>query len=240
MQCRYVYQNHPIMSAPVPEEHIVKILFAEYVTHNVRRFRVEKPDGFRFTPGQATDVCINKDGWKTERRPFTFTGLAESEYLEFTIKIYTDHGGVTAELGKLNPGDELILHDVYGTITYKGEGSFIAGGAGLTPFLAILRRLHKDGRIGNNRLLFSNRTVKDIILKDELQAMLGDRFIPTITQEEDPQYEHRKIDASFLKEKISDFSGYFYICGPDEMVAAIKQTLLQLGATEQKIVIEEF
>lgn len=228
------------MATPVPEEHIVKILSAQYVTHNVRRFKIAKPEGYTFLPGQATDVCINKDGWKTERRPFTFTGLKEWDHLEFTIKIYTDHAGVTAELGKLEPGEELILHDVFGTITYKGEGTFIAGGAGLTPFLSILRRLHQDGQIGNNRLLFSNRAAQDIILKDELQSMLGNNFIATLTQDDDPAYDHRKIDAAYLKEKVADFSGYFYICGPDPMVAALKDTLLKLGAAPDKIVIEEF
>jgi predicted ferric reductase len=44
------------------------------------------------------------------------------------------------ELGKLKHGDELIIR-VWGAIEYKGEGVFIAGGAGVTPFIAILRQL---------------------------------------------------------------------------------------------------
>ena len=119
------------------EEHIVKILETEYVTHNVKRFKLSKPDSYKFKPGQATDIVINLPGWKEERRPFTFTGLNDWDTLEFTIKIYNDHNGVTNELGKLHAGDELILHDVFGAINYKGEGVFIAGGAGVTPFIAI-------------------------------------------------------------------------------------------------------
>lgn len=225
---------------PAPEEHVVKILSAEYVTHNVRRFRLTRPGGYVFQPGQATDVSINEEGWKNERRPFTFTGLQEWDYLEFTIKIYNDHDGVTNQLGKLEPGAELVLHDVYGTITYKGEGVFIAGGAGLTPFLAILRHLHRDNKIAGNKLIFSNRTVRDIILKEELEAMMGNNLVNTITQENDPRYDHRRIDATYLKEKIMDLSCYFYICGPDPMVASVKKDLLTIGASEDKIVTEEF
>lgn len=55
------------------EEHIVKILAAEYVTHNVRRFTLEKPQGYKFNPGQATEISINKPDWKSERRPFTLS-----------------------------------------------------------------------------------------------------------------------------------------------------------------------
>jgi ferredoxin-NADP reductase len=41
------------------EGHIVKILNIDKVTHNVKRFQVEKPAGYLFVPGQATEVSIN-------------------------------------------------------------------------------------------------------------------------------------------------------------------------------------
>jgi ferredoxin-NADP reductase len=222
------------------EEHIVKILDAEYVTHNVRRFKVSKPDSYKYKPGQATDVVINLPEWKEERRPFTFTSLNEWDHLEFTIKIYSDHNGVTNKLGTLHAGDELILHDIWGAIHYKGEGTFIAGGAGVTPFIAIFRQLQKDGKIGNNKLIFSNRTSKDIILKDEFEKMLGANFINTLTDEKSEKYDSRRINESYLKEKIKDFSQYFYICGPDAMIESIKEELLNLGVDKDKIVIEQF
>ena len=222
------------------EEHIVKILDTEYVTHNVRRFKVSKPESYKYKPGQATDVVINLPEWKEERRPFTFTSLNEWDHLEFTIKIYSDHNGVTNKLGTLQVGDELILHDIWGAIHYKGEGTFIAGGAGVTPFIAIFRQLQKDGKIGNNKLIFSNRTSKDIILKDEFEKMLGANFINTLTDEKSEKYDNRRINESYLQEKIKDFTQYFYICGPDAMIESIKAELLNIGANEDKIVIEQF
>jgi len=222
------------------EEHIVKILKTEYVTHNVKRFTLSKPDSYKFKPGQATDIVINLPEWKEERRPFTFTSLNEWNHLEFTIKIYSDHNGVTNKLGTLLAGDELILHDIWGAIHYKGEGIFIAGGAGVTPFIAIFRQLQEDRKLGNNKLIFSNRTVKDIILKNEFEKMLGENFINTITGEKTEKYDNRKIDESYLKEKIKDLSQYFYICGPDAMIESIRANLLNLGVDENKIVIEQF
>ena len=222
------------------EEHIVKILKTEYVTHNVKRFTLSKPDSYKFKPGQATDIVINLPEWKEERRPFTFTSLNEWNHLEFTIKIYSDHNGVTNKLGTLLAGDELILHDIWGAIHYKGEGIFIAGGAGVTPFIAIFRQLQEDRKLGNNKLIFSNRTVKDIILKNEFEKMLGENFINTITGEKTEKYDNRKIDESYLKEKIKDLSQYFYICGPDAMIESIRANLLNLGVDENEIVIEQF
>ena len=222
------------------EEHIVKIINVENVTHNVKRFTLSKPDNYIFTPGQATDIVINKPEWLKERRPFTFTSLNEWDRLEFTIKIYSDHEGVTNELGKLKAGDELILHDIWGAIHYKGEGVFIAGGAGITPFIAIFRQLNKDGKLGNNQLIFSNKTSKDIILKDEFEQMLGDNFINTLTQEKTEKYDNNIINEDYLKEKIKNLDQYFYICGPDAMIEAISNELQNIGVDKDKIVIEEF
>src|SRR6476620_3452944 len=100
-------------------EHIVKIIGIKPVTHNVKQFRLNRPGGYQFVPGQATEVSINKPEWKEERRPFTFTGLADDPFLEFTIKIYNDHQGVTNALDALQEGDEMILRDVWGAISYQ-------------------------------------------------------------------------------------------------------------------------
>jgi ferredoxin-NADP reductase len=217
----------------------VKILAIESVTHDVRRYTLEKPAGFSFEPGQATEVSLDLDDWREEKRPFTFTALAEWPDLEFTIKSYFDHDGVTARLGKLEPGARLLLRDVWGTITYKGPGTFIAGGAGVTPFIAILRRLARDGKLAGNRLIFSNKRQEDIILRDEFEAMAGLDRLFTLTEERVPGLLHERIDAGFLKRHVKDFSGRFYICGPDQMVKDLRQTLGELGASTDSVTFEK-
>lgn len=220
------------------EKHIVKIRHAEYVTYNVRRFTLDKPVGYTFKSGQATDVSINKPGQEEELRPFTFTCLNTDNYLEFTIKIYTDHDGVTNKLGKLNIGDELILHDVWGAINYKGPGLFIAGGAGLTPFISILRQLKKDGQLEGQTLLFANKTEDDIIIKDELDEMLGDRHIDIISEPRSGK-EGQRIDKELLSKYVDESDKYYYVCGPDEFVNDIKNDLIELGVSKEKVIVEE-
>jgi ferredoxin-NADP reductase len=221
------------------ENHIVKILAVHNVTHDVRCYRLEKPQGYTFIPGQATEIAINKERWKEERRPFTFTSLNEDAYLEFTIKSYQDHEGVTNELYKLKPGDELIIHDVWGAISFKGEGYFIAGGAGITPFIAILRQLYKDKKINNNHLFFSNKKEEDIIYHEELNAILGKNVHYILTREEKSGYLKGPVDKAFLKQRIADFSKPFYICGPDKMIHDISATLTELGANPDAVVFEK-
>src|SRR5215212_4871485 len=219
--------------------HVVKILDIHNVTHDVKNFRCEKPTGYRFNPGQATEVSINKEGWTEEKRPFTFTALNDDPFIEFTIKIYKDHNGVTNELGKLKPGDELMVNDVWGAIEYKAPGYFIAGGAGITPFIAILRQLHKENKVDGNKLFFSNKTSADIILKDELNSILGENAVHVITEEPGSEYLNRFIDETFLKENIKDFSRNFYVCGPPKMIETITATLEKLGASPDAVVFEK-
>lgn|SRR5574337_337635 len=220
-------------------EYIVKITQIENVTHDVKRFRCEKPQDYNFIPGQATEVSINKVGWKEERRPFTFTSLNDSPYLEFVIKIYNDHLGVTNELNSLMPGDELIVRDVWGAIEYKGPGYFIAGGAGITPFIAILRQLKKDNGLKGNKLFFSNKTDADIILQEELTAMLNGNAVYTITDEPSKVHHNGFINEQFLKEHVDDFSKHFYLCGPPKMIEALQAVLTKLGASPDAVVFEK-
>jgi ferredoxin-NADP reductase len=222
---------------PMPTS--VKILSAEPVTHNVRRYRLEKPEGFHFEPGQATELSIDSPGYTDRKNPFTFTALNDDPYLEFTIKSYFDHDGVTRKLWDLHAGDRLLLRDVWGTITYKGPGVFLAGGAGVTPFIAILRQLNKDGALAGNRLIVSNRTEGDIILREEFEAMDGLEHDWVITDQPDTTLYRGRIDEAYLRQRITDFSQNFYVCGPDPMVKDLREILARLGARMDAVTFEK-
>lgn len=226
------------MNGTWKDEYFVKILDIRNITHDVKRFRVTKPDGYQFIPGEATDIVMNRSGWKDKRKPFTFTGLNEWAFLEFTIKIYQDHHGFTDQLDKLMQGDELILHDSFGAFSYRREGTFIAGGTGVTPFIAILRQLKKDRNIGQNRLIFSNKTTNDILLKEEFDEMLGHNFINIITRQWASIYDNRMIMDEYLSKKIPFQGKHFYICGPDAMVENVMTYLLSSGVERNKIITE--
>lgn len=222
------------------EQHLVKIKSIDKVTHDVLKIVTEKPHGYNFTPGQATEVSINKNGWQDEKRPFTFTCLPSDDYLEFTIKTYPSHKGVTNELLQLKQEDELILHDVFGAIAYKGEGAFIAGGAGVTPFISIFRFLKSKNEIGGNRLIFANKRKIDIILRQEFEGLLGKNFINIFSNEKTQEYAYGYITEEFLKVNIGDLKKKIYLCGPDPMMEVIEGYLLNLGVEEKSIIKEVF
>jgi ferredoxin-NADP reductase len=222
------------------KQNIVKIKSIKHITHDVLQIVTEKPQQYNFTPGQATEVAINKNGWHDKKRPFTFTNLPDNEYLEFTIKTYPTHKSVTNELLLLKTNDELILHEVFGAISYKSEGLFIAGGAGVTPFISIFRYLQSKKEMGNNKLIFANKTKADIILEHEFKQLLGNNFINILSDEKVDGYAHGQITEDFLKTHINSNIKNVYVCGPPPMMESIEMQLIQLKVNEKFIIKEEF
>lgn len=210
------------------------------LTHDVVRITAEKPRALIFKAGQAVDISINKQDWEKELRAFTFTSLPTDDHLEFTIKTYPAHKGVTDQLLSLEVNDELIIHDVFGDINYKGEGIFIAGGAGVTPFIAIFKDLEKDNLIGNNKLIFANKTKEDIILEEKFNTLLGNNFINILSDEKLAGYEHGFISAELIQKHRTESAGYFYLCGPEPMMNAVEKHLFSLGVAKDCIVREAF
>lgn len=219
---------------------ITKVLSTELITRDVIRFVLEKPEGINFQPGQATRVSINKPGWENKKRPFTFTSLPEDDHLEFVIKTYPSHQGVTNELLSVKAGDELILDNIFGKIAYKGEGVFIAGGAGVTPFISIFKHLEKDGKIGGNKLIFANKTHHDIILEEKFKKLLGENFVNVLSAEDYPPYKHGYITAEIISKNRDDNDGYVYLCGPKPMMESMEKHFETLRIDKELIVKEVF
>ena len=218
--------------------HTVTLLMSQFVTHDVKHFIVCKPERFSIVPGQGVELAINRPGQREQGRPFTPTGLDADGVLEFTIKAYPAHAGVTQALHQLAPGAELLMSEPFGTIRYQGPGVFIAGGAGITPFLAILRELAGKGESGSQTLIFSNKAPRDVICEKELRHLLGERCMLTCTGVAAPGYDNRRVDHAYLEEKITDFKQRFYVCGPPPFMDAVNGALADLGARSESLVFE--
>lgn len=219
-----------------------KILMREFVTHDVIRVILEKPAGYKFVPGQALDISFSRGKLKGQKNAFTFAGLPEDLVLEFIVKIYK-HNGFTQELASVPLGTELQIDEPFGTLMYKSPGVFIAGGAGITPFISILRDLKRKGKLGSNKLIFSNKTEKDIILEKELKNIFSKNpknLIFTLTKQKLKDYEHGLVNSAFLKKHVKKFTNKrFYICGPPLMLFELRRDLKKLGASVDSIIFEK-
>ena len=225
-------------------QHTVELLRTQFTTHDVRRFLVTRPEGFDFRPGQGVELAIDEPDWREEGRPFTPTSLRDDKLLEFTIKRYPGHEGVTDKLHTLRPEAKLRMSEPFGTIRHRGPGVFLAGGAGVTPFLAILRTLESDGNLEGHSMIFSNKKREDILCERELRHAFGDRLLLTLTREDAADrgatgYDSRRIDKALLEAEVGNFDQRFYVCGPLQFVEDLQRALGELGADSDRVVFEE-
>ncbi|MGB3627426.1 MAG: FAD-binding oxidoreductase [Henriciella sp.] len=221
--------------------HTLTLQSIDPVTPDVFRLRFDKPDRLGIEPGQAVDLALDREGWRTKQRPFTPTSLPSDDYLEFTIKSYPDHDGVTEQIAELQPGDNVLIEDPWGAIQDEGKGWFIAGGAGVTPFIAILReRLKEMGTLEGCELIFSNSTEADIIYRDEFEAMPGLKTFFTVTDETQADVPSGQIDKDILCDHVQPGAGKCYVCGPEPMIDDIVLALKEIGVAEDDIVVEDF
>ncbi|MBI6629434.1 FAD-binding oxidoreductase [Pontibaca salina] len=211
----------------------------EPVTHDTYHLVFDRPDGFEYTPGQGVELHVLKDGWEDKGRPFTPVTLPHEPTLEFVIKSYPDRHGVTEQIGKMQPGDEMKMKGPFGAISDHGPGIFIAGGAGITPMIAVLRQqLHENGTLEGSTLVFANKTENDIIWRDKFEAMRG-LNTAFVVDEAGASVPQQRLERDYL----SQFAGAnsrCYLCGPPPMMKAVRQALDDLGVKDENIIQEKW
>jgi ferredoxin-NADP reductase len=140
----------------------------------------------------------------------------------------------------LEEGDPLLLTDIFGDIRYQGKGLFIAGGAGITPFISIFRQLKKRGELGGNSLLFANKTSADIILEEELRDLLGKEMTCILSDETSDRYLSGFISRELIVDQLTTPGMNVYVCGPPPMMKNVIEYLSELKIPEGSIVADEF
>jgi ferredoxin-NADP reductase len=193
-------------------ENIVKILDIKDVTHDTKQFRLEKPKGYHFVPGQATDVSINKPEWKDNKHPFTFTGLNDDPFLQFTIKRYPSHHGMTDQL--ITPF-LAIFRQLHKDNKARGNTLFFSN------------KTAADIIEHDELLDILGVRVTFLLTRESQPGSHPGAYLPG------------RIDETFLKDQVSDFHQPFYICGPDEMVKELTATLKKMHANAESLIFEQ-
>ncbi|MBE3638761.1 ferredoxin reductase domain-containing protein [Mangrovicoccus algicola] len=218
--------------------HHVSLQEIEALTGEVWRLRLERPPGYDFIPGEATHVTLDREGWRDEDRPFTFTSQPEDDFLEFTIKSYPDHEGVTAQIPTLRKGEHLRIEDPGGAIRDKGPGVIVAGGAGVTPFIPILRRRIEAGTAGEMTLILADRDWSSLILRDEWHRARDLKTVFVLAEEDREGCESGHVTRALLERHGVTAETRVYLCGPPPMEEAVTEALEQIGVDPEGLVRE--
>jgi ferredoxin-NADP reductase len=224
-------------------------------TPDVRTFRLVSTAGrrlpFDFLPGQYLNVSFVIAGKKVNRSYTIASPPTRIGSCELTVK-REPMGTSSRHLhDRVDAGTLIDVYAPAGRFTFTGAEAdslvMIAGGVGITPLMAKIRYLTDIGWTGHIYLVFSVKTERDIIFRDELDY-LRSRFpnlhvTVTLTRAEGSSggWERGRISPELLNRVVPQISTRrVHLCGPTEMTERTRQMLLDLGVPAESIKLESF
>jgi ferredoxin-NADP reductase len=202
--------------------------------------------------GQHVDVRLTAEDGYQAQRSYSIASAPEDGYLTLTVERLED-GEVSPYLvDVLQPGDELELRGPIGgyfvwEVALGGPLLLLAGGSGIAPLRAMLRHRAATDSTVPVRLLYSSRTLDEVIYRDEFARMaafdeVDIRFTLTREWPEGWRGYRRRIDRDMLAEIAwpPDERPLVYVCGPTAFVEVAAGTLVDLGHDPGRIKTERF
>ena len=203
--------------------------------------------------GQHVDIRLTAEDGYQAQRSYSIASPPEDELLTLTVE-RVDNGEVSPYLvSDLRVGDQFELRGPIGgyfvwTTATRGPLWLIAGGSGIAPLMAMLRHRARRKVRAPALLLYSSRSLEDVIYREELDAMARRdpdlRVVNTLTRKQPEGWMgHRgRIDKVLLAEKCfpPDKNPKIFVCGPTPLVEDVSRFLVELGHDPLTIKTERF
>ena len=210
---------------------------------------LDPPDWPGHQAGQHLDVRLTAEDGYVAERSYSIAS-APGEPLAITVERLED-GEVSPYLTEeLRAGDQLELRGpIGGYFVWKPADAspltLLAGGSGVVPLRAILRDRLRTGSDVPARLLYSARTLPDVIYHEELgRHHDGVDVSYTLTRTHPPGWTGHtgRIDASLLADAAwpATAKPLAYVCGPTSFVETAAAGLVGLGYPPDRVKTERF
>lgn len=229
------------------EDLVVRVKEVIQRTYNVKSVRLDIGGKVDFKAGQFLSVTLlNNPALK--RYLSISSSPTEECYLEFTKKL--TNSDFSKALNQLKPQDTVKIQYPLGKFVLDTPDvniAFLSGGIGITPIRSIAKYVI-DKELGiDMTLVYANRSVKDIVFKEDFDAMqkvYPKLKIVHVLFETTPDFKciPGLINAQVIKNEVLDYpQRKFYLCGPPQMVEAMKKILMEeLRLPKEGIVLENF
>ncbi len=248
------YTYHKILKPSQLAKQPYKVIEVIQENYNVWTIKMAPPSGqtiYDYLPAQfqfitfhrSKDLPVEEHHWTISSSP------AQKEFVSSTIK---QSGDFTSTMGSTKVGDTAVIEAPFGRFSYvlhpdDKDIVFIAGGIGITPFISMLRYMRDTKTDLDVILLYANRFEKDILFRDELNAMTANAkprlTITNILSEAGDDWPGEKgyVDKEKIQKFVHEVQGKaFYVCGPPAMSEKVIAALLEKGVPYDKIRSEIF
>ena len=228
---------------------IAKVARVVDETARARTLELDVREWAGHVAGQHLDVRLTaEDGYRAERS--YSIASAPGEPVAITVE-RLDDGEVSPYLTEeLRDGDELELRGPIGGYfvwneTNSGPLLLVAGGSGVVPLHAMLRHHRRSGSTVQTRLLYSARSIDDVIYRAELaEASSAVEVVQTLTRKQPEGWSGyaRRVDAAMLGEVAwpTDQEPLAFVCGPTSFVETVASGLVALGYEPARVKTERF
>src|SRR6267142_2384289 len=209
-------------------------------TPRVKTIVLDVPGWPGHRAGQHVDVRLTaEDGYQAERS-YSIASALDGTRLALTVQRLED-GEVSPYLtDELRPGEKIELRGPIGGyfVWEPSDGGplmLVAGGSGVVPLMAMIRRRAAARDETEARLLYSSRSEDDVIYRDELERLSGNGLtvVHALTDSQPPGWPSypRRVDAEMLADVAPSPAERprFYACGPTPFVEAVAEALVRLG-----------
>lgn len=223
-------------------------------TDRAKSITLQVPDWVGHRAGQHVDLRLtSEDGYHAERSYSIASPPEEQPRVTITVERIPT-GEVSPYLtDELHEGDKLELRGPIGGYfvwesSMGGPLLLVAGGSGVVPLMAMIRHRAAARSSVATRLLYSSRSISEIIYHDELDQLVHGsenlQVVYTLTRESPAGWTgyHRRLDADMLRDVAwpPDQNPVAYICGPTPFVEAAATMLAALGHAPGRIRTERF
>jgi ferredoxin-NADP reductase len=221
-------------------------------TPRVKTILLDAPDWAGHRAGQHVDVRLTAEDGYVAERSYSIASAPEDGHLAITVE-RLDDGEVSPYLAEeLVVGDKVEFRGPIGGyfVWEAREGGpllLVGGGSGVVPLRAMLRHRAAVGADTPARLLYSSRSLGDVIYRDELDMLdsadpyLEVRYALTRAQPEGWSGYSRRIDEEILRETAyPNAEGVAFVCGPTRFVETVADGLLAVGYSPERVKTERF
>lgn len=214
----------------------------------IKTFRLARPEGFDFTPGQFLTVRLRADGKDVVRCYSLSSAPAARGYLEISVR---RQGRVSNALHALaKPGSVLSVRAPAGSFTYPGGDDrplvLFGGGIGITPLMSMLRHALLTEPTRPVTLLYSAKELGEFAFRDELLTLARRhdqlQVCFAVTRGDAPPDVYRgRIDERLIQSAVPDIrEAVSMICGPQAMIDGLTAALVGMGVAADQVRSERF
>jgi ferredoxin-NADP reductase len=213
--------------------------------------RLDVPAWRGHRAGQHVDVRLTADDGYAAQRSYSIASPPGIDRLALTVE-RIDDGEVSPWLTTVaDVGDQFELRGpIGGWFLWDGDDTapvlLVGGGSGVVPLMAMLRHHAASGSTAAMHLVYSARTLGDVIYRRELEELAGPHraVTLTLTRESSPDWAGRRgrVDADMLAELgwPPSVRPHCYVCGPTPFVEAVANALVALGHDPARVKTERF